>query len=194
MKISLFYEFRCPAVGRGRRAQAVPGRPGGGRGRRQGRLLHGVAHRAPLPRGVLPLDGAGDVPGRREPAHQEHSARLRCHAPAAADQSSGPHRRAGRHADHLSNGRVEFGTAKGRRSPSWAGSTSTPPTSAVCGRRPSRSRSAAWSKIRSAGSGEHVEMPARNVIPKPPRSRTPVWVACTRRRRSTWRPKRPSAH
>ncbi len=88
----------APTLVGGRRTPAVPARSGRGGGRRQGRLLHRVADRAPLPRGVLPLDRAGDVPGRRQPAHQGHPARLRCHAPAAADQPSRPHRRAGRDA------------------------------------------------------------------------------------------------
>ena len=83
---------------RGRRTPALPARPRRGRGRRQGRLLHGLAHRAPLPRGVLPLHGARDVPGRSQPAHQGHSARLRRHASAPGDQPPGPHRRARRHA------------------------------------------------------------------------------------------------
>ncbi len=95
MKISLFYEFPLPRPwSDGRRAQALPGRPRRGGGRRQGRLLHGLADRAPLPRGVLPLHRAGDLPGRSEPAHQGHSARLRHHAPAAGGQPPGPRRRA----------------------------------------------------------------------------------------------------
>ena len=143
----------APAVVRGRRAPTLPARPRRGRGRRQGRLLHGLAHRAPLPRGVLPLHRARDVPGRSQPAHQGHSARLRRHAPAARRSTTRPASpSASPRWTTCPTAASSSAPAKAPRWPSSAGSTSTRPTSARNGRKPSRSRSAAWSRSRSAGS------------------------------------------
>ena len=184
MKISLFYEFPLPRPwSRRRRAPAVPGRPRRGRGGRQGGLLDGVADRAPLPRGVLPLDRAGDVPGRGEPAHQGHSARLRRHAPAAADQPSGPHRRARRRRwTTCPTAASSSAPVSRRRSASSAASTSTPPTSARMWEEALEVSIRCMTEAPFTGfKGEHVEMPARNVIPKPlQKPHPPVWVACTR--------------
>ena len=70
------------------------------------------------------------------------------------------------------------------RAPRWpnsAASTSIRPTSGRCGRRPSRSRSAAWSRIRSAGSRptRRDAGPQRHPAPAA-EAAPPVWVACTR--------------
>ena len=175
MKISLFYEFAAaPAVGRRRRAPAVPGRSRRGRGRRQGRLLHRLADRAPLPRGVLPLHGAGDVPGRGEPAHQGH--------PARASASCTCRRRSTTRRGSPSGsppwttcpmGASSSAPARAPRSANSVASTSTPPTSAASGRRRSRSRSAAWSRSRSPASRASTSRcPPATSSPSRCRSRT----------------------
>ena len=86
------------AVGRGRRAQAVPGgaRPGGAG--RQARHRLRLGGRASLPRGVLALLGAGGVPRRLLAAHQAHPPRPRHRADAAQLQPPGARGRAHRHA------------------------------------------------------------------------------------------------
>ena len=84
--------------------------------------------------------------------------------------------------DHLSNGRVEFGTGEGSSVAELGGFNIDP-----------ADKRAQWEEalevaIRcmveepfSGFKGEHVEMPARNVIPKPlQKPHPPVWVACTR--------------
>ena len=95
--------------------------------------------------------------------------------------------------DHLSNGRVEFGTGEGSLGGRTRRLQHRSGRQAVDVGGGPRSRSAAWSRIRSAGSGQHVEMPARNVIPHPLQKPHPRcgWPA-PGRRRSTWPPKRPS--
>ena len=84
--------------------------------------------------------------------------------------------------DHLSNGRVEFGTGEGSSVAELGGFNIDP-----------ADKRAKWEEalevtIRcmietpfTGFKGEHVEMPARNVIPKPlQKPHPPVWVACTR--------------
>ncbi|MET0704997.1 MAG: LLM class flavin-dependent oxidoreductase [Mycobacterium sp.] len=84
--------------------------------------------------------------------------------------------------DHLSNGRVEFGTGEGSSVAELGGFGIDP-----------ADKRGQWEEalevvIRSMTEtpftgfkGEHVEMPARNVIPKPlQKPHPPVWVACTR--------------
>ena len=181
-----FAVLRVPAAAAvvgGRRAPAVPARSGRGRGRRQGRLLHGLAHRAPLPRGVLPLDRAGDVPGRGEPAHQGHPARASVSCTCRRRSTTRPASpSASRRWTTCPTAAWSSAPARGRRSPSSVGSTSTRPTSARSGRRRSRSSIRCMTEEPFTGfKGEHVEMPARNVIPKPlQKPHPPVWVACTR--------------
>ena len=86
------------AVGRGGRAQAVPGgaRPGGAGRQARHRLRLGGG--ASLPRGVLALLGAGGVPRRLLAAHQAHPARPRHRADAAQLQPPRTRGRAHRHA------------------------------------------------------------------------------------------------
>ncbi|WP_425005081.1 LLM class flavin-dependent oxidoreductase [Mycolicibacterium sp. S3B2] len=84
--------------------------------------------------------------------------------------------------DHLSNGRVEYGTGEGSSVAELGGFNVDP-----------ADKRAQWEEalevsIRcmteepfSGFKGEHVEMPARNVVPKPlQKPHPPVWVACTR--------------
>ena len=58
-----------------RGTEALEGRAGAGRARRPGRVRLRLGGRAPLPRGVLALDGAGGLPRRGEPADEAHPAR-----------------------------------------------------------------------------------------------------------------------
>ena len=84
--------------------------------------------------------------------------------------------------DHLSNGRVEFGTGEGSSVAELGGFNIDP-----------ADKRAQWEEALEVSircmteepftgfKGEHVEMPARNVIPKPlQKPHPPVWVACTR--------------
>ena len=77
------------------RADAHPGRARAGRARRPARHPVRVGGRAPLPRGVQPLLGAGGVPRRLQPAHDADPPRPRDHPHRPAVQPSGADRRAG---------------------------------------------------------------------------------------------------
>ena len=99
VKFGIFYEHQLPRpVDRRLRVPADPGRARPDRVRRLARHRLRVGGRAPLPRGVLALERARGVPRRRVAAHQEHPARARHRADAAAVQPSGAHRRAHRDA------------------------------------------------------------------------------------------------
>ena len=84
--------------------------------------------------------------------------------------------------DHLSNGRVEFGTGEGSSVAELGGFNIDPAD------KRSMWEEALEVSIRcmvedpfSGFKGQHVEMPARNVIPHPlQKPHPPVWVACTR--------------
>ena len=111
MKFGIFYELQLPRPWSDddEYDAAEPGaRPD--RARRPSRLRLRLGGRAPLPRGVQPLVGAGGVPRRGEPAHEADPARPR-HRPAA-DEPPGARRRADQHArpDQPRPGRV-----RGRR-------------------------------------------------------------------------------
>ena len=103
-----------------------------------------VGGRAPLPRGVLALERARGVPRGRVAAHEEHPARSRHRAVAAAVQPPGAHRRAHRdarprleRARRLRHRRVVVrGRARRVR-------RSIPSRSARCGKKGCASRSAA---------------------------------------------------
>ena len=107
--------------------------------------------------GIMHLPPRGQPPGPRRRAHRD----ARPASPTAASSSA---------------------PASRRRWASSAASTSTPPTSAT------QWEEALEVSIRcmieepfTGFKGEHIEMPARNVIPKPlQKPHPPVWVACTR--------------
>ena len=115
---------------------------------------------------------------------QEHPPRPRDHPHRARLQPPGPHRRAGGDARPRVErpGRVRLGRVveRGR-----AGRLRHRPaaSSASSGWRASRSPSAAWSRSPFTGvDGEYVQMPPRNVVPKPvQKPHPPLWVACSRR-------------
>ncbi len=82
---------------RGAGAQAVSGRPRPGRARRPAGLRQRLGGRAPFPRGVLALVGAGGVPRRLLAAHQADPPRPRHRPDAARLQPPGARRRTHRH-------------------------------------------------------------------------------------------------
>ena len=93
MKFGIFYELQLPRPWEaGGELQALSGRADPGRARRPARLRLRLDGGAPFPRGILALPGAGVVPRRRQPAHQEHPPRPR--HPAAHHQPSRARRRA----------------------------------------------------------------------------------------------------
>ena len=129
-----------------------------------------------------PLVGAGDLPGRRQPAHQEHPPRPRHHAHAAEHQPPRPCGRAHRYPrPRLQRpGRVRHrrGVDGGR-----AGRLRRRPgreAGAVgrgLARRPALHDRDALHRVQ----GHVLDMPARNVIPKPvQKPHPPLWLACTR--------------
>ena len=84
MRFGIFYEHQLPRpVGGGRRAPALQGRARPDRARRPRRLRLRLGGRAPLPRGVLALERLRRLPRRRQPADEEHPARLRDPSDAA---------------------------------------------------------------------------------------------------------------
>ena len=122
--------LRAPAaapVGGRLRIHADPARARAVRARRPARHRLRVGGRAPLPRGVQPLQRARGVPRRRLAAHEAHPARPRHRADAAAVQ---PSRRGSPSASRCSTsspaGASTSAPASRRRRRSSAGSASTP--------------------------------------------------------------------
>ena len=174
----------APALGPRRRAQAAQGRARPGRARRPARHRLRVGGRAPLPRGVPPL-----------------ARRPRCSSPPPASA-----RRASGSATASCSCRSTSTTPPASPSASprstWsptAGSTSAP---ASRRRRPSSAASSStattkreqWDEALDAVTrmfveepfagydGEFLQMPPRNVVPKPlQKPHPPLWVACSRR-------------
>ncbi|MGH3580695.1 MAG: LLM class flavin-dependent oxidoreductase, partial [Mycobacterium sp.] len=84
--------------------------------------------------------------------------------------------------DHLSNGRVEFGTGEGSSVAELGGFNIDPADKRTMWEEALEVSIRCMTEAPFTGfKGEHVEMPARNVIPKPRQNpHPPVWVACTR--------------
>ena len=127
----------------------------------------------------------GGVPGRRQPAHEEHPARPR-DRPAPADGQ--PPRSTGGRADRDARprlrraGRLRHGRGKlGRRARRLRDGPH--PGSTPCGRtRSTRSRACSSRSRSRAGTESIFQMPPRNVVPKPiQKPHPPLWVACSRR-------------
>ncbi len=114
MKFGIFYEHQLPAsVDRRHRARADPERARAGRARGQARHPVRVGGRAPLPRGVLALLRARDLP-RRGAASARKNIRLGHGIIQTAPNYNHPARTAERVAtlDLVSNGRVDFGSGE----------------------------------------------------------------------------------
>jgi alkanesulfonate monooxygenase SsuD/methylene tetrahydromethanopterin reductase-like flavin-dependent oxidoreductase (luciferase family) len=83
--------------------------------------------------------------------------------------------------DHLSEGRVEFGTGRGSSSTEWAGfdipsASETKPM----WRESLEQIPRMWSDAPYAFEGKYFKMPERNVLPKPySKPNPPIWVACS---------------
>lgn len=84
--------------------------------------------------------------------------------------------------DHLSNGRVEFGTGEGSSVAELGGFDIDPADKRTMWEEALEVSIRCMTEAPFTGfKGEHVQMPARNVVPKPLQSpHPPVWVACTR--------------
>lgn len=84
--------------------------------------------------------------------------------------------------DHLSNGRVEFGTGEGSSIAELGGFGVDPADKRAQWEESLEVSIRAMVETPFTGfKGEHIEMPARNVVPKPlQKPHPPVWVACTR--------------
>ena len=174
----------APALGRGLRVPADPGRARAGRARGLARHRVRLGGRAPLPRGVLALQRPRGVPRRGVAAHEEHPPRPRHRADAAAVQPPGPRRRADldarprlRRAGRLRHRRVVLGS-RARRLPRRPDREARDVGGGAARRAALHDRGA-----RSPGTtGSSSRMPPRNVVPKPrQKPHPPVWVACSRR-------------
>jgi alkanesulfonate monooxygenase SsuD/methylene tetrahydromethanopterin reductase-like flavin-dependent oxidoreductase (luciferase family) len=83
--------------------------------------------------------------------------------------------------DHLSEGRVEFGTGRGSSSAEWAGfaipsASETKPM----WRESLEQIPRMWGDAPYAHEGRYFRMPERNVLPKPySKPHPPMWVACS---------------
>ncbi len=109
------------ALGRGRRARALPGCARAGGAGRPARHRLRLGGRAPLPRGVLAFLGAGGVPGGGLAAVPAHSSRARHRAHAARLQPPGARGGARGHAGprlrrprRLGDGRIRVPGRAGR--------------------------------------------------------------------------------
>src|SRR6266540_3135707 len=157
--------LRAPApaaLGARRRAPPSEGRAGaGGAGRPAWHRLP-LACRAPLPRGVQPLLGAGGVPGGGQPTDQPGPAGPRDRAAPAGLQPPGAGRRADRHPGPA------LRRAGGVR-PRWEEALEFVTRMLV-------------EEPFAGHQGKFVDVPPRNVVPKPlQRPHPPLWVACSRR-------------
>ena len=156
MKFGIFYELSVPRPWtRESERDGLHERARAGAPRRRAGLRPGLVRRAPLPRGVLALLGAGAVPHGLRDADEEHPRRARHRRLRAAVQPPDPHRRARRRARHPLRRPARGGHRPlARRGRSWRASRRTPTTrrrrgtrSSACCRRCGR-RSASATRAR----------------------------------------------
>jgi len=83
--------------------------------------------------------------------------------------------------DHLSEGRVEFGTGRGSSTTEWAGfAIPSAPETKPMWRESLEQIPRMWRDEPYAFEGKYFRMPERNVLPKPySKPHPPIWVACS---------------
>ncbi len=82
--------------------------------------------------------------------------------------------------DHLSNGRIDFGSGRGSGLKEWAGFEIQEPDTKEAWDESLRAILAMWKTDDFAWDGKHFKIPPCNVIPKPfQRPHPPLWLACT---------------
>ena len=184
VKFGIFYEHQLPRPWTTTPSTADPGRARADRARRHARHRLRVGGRAPLPRGVLPLERARGVPRRGVAAHEAHPARPRHRADAAAVQPSGPHRRAHRdarprveRARRLRHRRVVVG-GRARRVHDRPRREARDVGGGPARRGAVHDRDAVHRSLRRVRHDAAAQRRARSRCQKP---HPPVWVACSRR-------------
>ena len=167
-----------------RRAPAAAGRARAGRAGRRARLPVRVGGRAPLPGGVQPLLGARGVPRRVQPAHDAGSGSVTASCSPRRSSTTRPGSPSGSRCSTCSPTAGSSSAAASRRArPSWPGSRSTRRASATRGSKALETALRCMVEVPFTGvDGEFVQMPPRNVVPKPrQKPHPPLWVACSRR-------------
>src|SRR5260370_41283199 len=83
--------------------------------------------------------------------------------------------------DHLSEGRVEFGTGRGSSSAEWAGfAIPSAAETKPMWRESLEQIPRMWRDEPYSFEGKYFRMPERNVLPKPySKPHPPIWVACS---------------
>ena len=83
--------------------------------------------------------------------------------------------------DHLSEGRVEFGTGRGSSSAEWGGfAIPSPAETKPMWRESLEQIPRMWRDEPYEFEGKYFRMPKRNVLPKPyTKPHPPMWVACS---------------
>ena len=178
--------LRAPApatVERRLRVPADPGRARADRARRRARHRLRVGGRAPLPRGVQPLERARGVPRGR--VQRTKRIRLGHGIVQTPPPFNHPARIAERIAmlDLVSGGRAEFGTGESSSEAELGGFMIEPDAKRAMWEEGLRVAVRCMTETPFTGhSGEFVTMPPRNVVPKPmQKPHPPLWVACSRR-------------
>ena len=159
--------------------RAVPERADAGRTGGPARLRLRLGSRAPFPRGIFAFAGAGSVPRRRQPAHQEHPPR--------------PRHRAAHHQPAAARGRAHRLPRPGVATAASNSAPANPPRITELGGfgRDMETKREVWEDaircIIPMFQDQGVEldtkwhkMPMRNVLPKPvQKPHPPLWVACS---------------